>query len=92
MAVEVTEQPPSLADKLEKPTLRMEILPMHAQVTGKLFDPLAEERDLYLSGTRVRWMGPVLCGDFRRFLLREHMRGFRFLLLSVAASIAYWLP
>ena len=65
---------------------------MHTEVIGKLFDPLAEERDLYLSGARVRWMGSVLCGDFRRLFLREHLQGCRFLLLSVWASIAYWFP
>ena len=47
-AVQVAEQPPALADKLQKPDSRVVVVPVHLEVLRQVNDAVRENRNLYL--------------------------------------------
>src|SRR5580765_7658408 len=51
--LEVIEQAPSLPDELQQSATRMVILRVQLEVPREVRDPLRQERDLYLGGSRV---------------------------------------
>lgn len=51
--IQVPELPATLADEHKKPTARVIVVTVNAQVIGQVLDPLREKRDLHLGGTRI---------------------------------------
>jgi hypothetical protein len=57
--LEVPKQAPTLADHHEQAPPTVMILLVDLQVVGEVIDPLSEQRNLDLGGTRVRGMRAV---------------------------------
>src|SRR4029079_17849404 len=62
--IEVRQLSPALSDELQEPALRVVVVPVGLKVLGQGVDALREERDLDLSGPRVRLVSFVLPDHF----------------------------
>jgi hypothetical protein len=74
--VQVSQQPPSLADKLEQAALCVGIMTMHRHVPGQLVYPLGQDGYLNLSGTVVTIVLLELVDDVRLLLLFQMFLSF----------------
>ena len=63
LPLEILEESPALANKLEQPATGMMVLDMAFQMFGEIIDPVAEKRDLNLRGTGVFFMKSKVLND-----------------------------
>lgn len=65
LLIEVSQLPPALTHHLQKPSSRVVVFPVDAQMLREVVNTISQHRNLHLGGTCVRHVLVMLVDDFR---------------------------